>query len=166
MVFESTRISGLSTVHLPCVVLRGIPITPLMVSLCHLLYGSSLLISQTLDTPFRRCNETFCTEFQANFRICVWVHPVPGIHRDLPCQRLLSGSSTILEIISSRRARRSTKFPTKYWAVCVQYLVPVNLRGFPLNVAIWIQFTSDHLWASSWLTKNHDDFKRMTMNGS
>ena len=67
---------------------------------------------------------------------------------------------------SSRRARRSTKFPIKYLTKCVQDLVPINLQDFPLNVAVWSQFTSDHLWASSWLTKNHDDFKRMAMNES
>ena len=43
------------------------------------------------------------------------------------------------------------------------------LQSFPLNVAIWSQFTSDCSWASSWLskdyelTKDHEYFKRMAM---
>ena len=43
---------------------------------------------------------------------------------------------------------------------------PKLLQYFPLNVAIWSQFTSDCLWASFWLTQGHEDFKRMVMNES
>ena len=39
-----------------------------------------------------------------------------------------------------------------------------NLQDFPLKVAIWKQFMSDCLWASFWLSKNHEDFKRVAMN--
>ena len=46
------------------------------------------------------------------------------------------------------------------------YRNPTNLQESLLNVAIWSQFTSDCLWASSWLTKDHEDFKRMAMNRS
>ena len=35
-----------------------------------------------------------------------------------------------------------------------------NLQAFLLNVATWSQFTSDCLWASSWLTKDHADFEK------
>ena len=49
-------------------------------------------------------------------------------------------------------------------ARCGQY--PTNLQYSPLNVAMWSHFTSDCLWASSWLAKDHEDFKRMAMNGS
>ena len=37
---------------------------------------------------------------------------------------------------------------------------PTNIQDFLLNVAIWSQFTSDCLWDSSWLTKDHEHFKR------
>ena len=43
---------------------------------------------------------------------------------------------------------------------------PINLRPFPLNVAIGSELTTDCLCASSWLTKDHEDFKRMAMNES
>ena len=49
-------------------------------------------------------------------------------------------------------------------SVCARFgKDPNNLQDFPLNVAIWSQFTSDCLWASSWLTKDHEDFKTMAM---
>ena len=35
-----------------------------------------------------------------------------------------------------------------------------NIQDFLPNVAICSQFTSDCLWASSWLTKEHEDLKR------
>ena len=41
---------------------------------------------------------------------------------------------------------------------------PANLQDFKLNVAIWSKFTSDCLWASSWLAEDHNDFKRMATN--
>ena len=41
---------------------------------------------------------------------------------------------------------------------------PNMLQDFRLNVAIWSQSTSDCLWASSWLTKDREDFKRMAMS--
>ena len=41
---------------------------------------------------------------------------------------------------------------------------PNNLQDIPLNVTIWSPFTIDFLWASSWLSKDHEDLKRMTMN--
>ena len=47
----STRKSGLSTVHLPSVILQGTPIIFVMVSLSDLLCGSNLLISRALNTP-------------------------------------------------------------------------------------------------------------------
>ena len=43
---------------------------------------------------------------------------------------------------------------------------PTNFQDFQLNVALWSQFSSDYLWASSWLTKDHEDFKRMAMKKS
>ena len=47
----STRIPGQSTVHLSFVNLQSTPITFLMASLSHLLFGSNLLVSRTLNTP-------------------------------------------------------------------------------------------------------------------
>ena len=47
----STRFAGLSTVFLPSVILRGTPMTHLMVFLSHLLCGSILLMSRALNTP-------------------------------------------------------------------------------------------------------------------
>ena len=43
---------------------------------------------------------------------------------------------------------------------------PNNIQNFPLNVAIWSQVTRDCLWASSWLTKDHENFYRMAMKKS
>ena len=50
-VIGSTRTSGLSTVHLPSVILQDTPITLSMASMSHLLRGSDLRIPQVLNTP-------------------------------------------------------------------------------------------------------------------
>ena len=34
---------------------------------------------------------------------------------------------------------------------------PTNLQDSPLNAAIWSQFLSDWLWASSWLTEDRHE---------
>ena len=47
----STQASGLSTVHLPPVILHGTPITLLTASVSHLLCGSNLMISRALKKP-------------------------------------------------------------------------------------------------------------------
>ena len=66
---------------------------------------------------------------------------------------------------SSRRAGKSTNFTIKYWTGPVQDLVktPPNLEASPRNVAIRSLCTSDRLWASSWTTKDHEDFKSMAI---
>ena len=43
---------------------------------------------------------------------------------------------------------------------------PTDLRDFPFNIRIWSQFASDCLWASSWLSNDHEEFKRDAMNRS
>ena len=91
-----------------------------------------------------------------------------SISTPIPMEKITSGSSTILQTFSSRRARRSTNFAIKYLeSSCARFgNHPSNLQDFPLNVAIWSQFTSDCLGASSWHTQDHEDFKRMAMNKS
>ena len=43
-------------------------------------------------------------------------------------------------------------------SICARFgEYPANLQDFPLNFAIWSQFTFDCVWASSWLTKDHED---------
>ena len=81
-------------------------------------------------------------------------------------EKITSGSSMIWRRISSHRARRSTNFYSrKLDSICAGFVkYPNNLQDFPLNVAIWSHFTSDCLWASSWLRQDHDDFKRKAMN--
>ena len=37
---------------------------------------------------------------------------------------------------------------------------PTNLQDCPLNGAIWTPFKSDCLWASSWLTKDHERLQK------
>ena len=41
-----------------------------------------------------------------------------------------------------------------------------HFPDFPHSVAIWSQFTNGCQWTSSWLTKDHEDCKRMAMNTS
>ena len=41
---------------------------------------------------------------------------------------------------------------------------PADLCDFPLGISIWSQFTSDCLWAWFWLSKDHEDWKRMATN--
>ena len=91
-----------------------------------------------------------------------------SIFTPTPMEKITSGSSTILQTFSSRTARRSTNFAIKYLeSSCAIFGIhPSNLQDFPLNVAIWSQFTSDCLRASSWHTQDHEDFKRMAMNES
>ena len=43
---------------------------------------------------------------------------------------------------------------------------PADARDFPFNIAVWSQFTSNCLWSSLWLSKDHEDSKRMDMNKS
>ena len=94
----STRTSGLSTVHSPSVILQGTPITLMMASVSHLLCGSNLLISRTLNTPsaftmnILRC----CFASQAKFRTGIWDHSVHWICGDLLCQHLLAKRDELL----------------------------------------------------------------------
>ena len=82
-------------------------------------------------------------------------------------EKRTSESSMILQRISRRRVRESTNFTIKCRSLCARCGErPTNLYNSPLNVAIWSQITSDCSWASSWLTKDHDDFKRIAMNTS
>ena len=78
-------------------------------------------------------------------------------------EKITSASSTILQI-TSRRAPREHEFHNRVLSsLCVrlgEYLI--NLQDFPVNVAIWSQFTSDCLWLSSWLTKDEQTFLRNT----
>ena len=43
---------------------------------------------------------------------------------------------------------------------------PDNFHDVPLNMAMLSQFTSDWLWDSLWLGKDHENFKRVAMNKS
>ena len=65
------------------------------------------------------------------------------------------------------QGKEEHEFTIKYWTVFVQYFVNIlHLQDFPLNVPIWSLFICDCSWASSWLTKDNEDVKRMTMNSS
>ena len=68
------------------------------------------------------------------------------------------GSWTIQHRMSSRRARRSTKFTTKNCTVFVKDLVNI-----PSIFKITQPINERLLMASSWLTKDHEDFRRIAV---
>ena len=91
------------------------------------------------------------------------------VHLHPSKEKSISGGSSILQRISSRRARRSTTFlqpSIEQFFVQRVVNIPPIFKIFPLNVATWRQFTGDCFWASSWLAKDHADFHRTAMNKS
>ena len=51
-------------------------------------------------------------------------------------------------------------------SICVKYGKTTDFRNFPFNIAIRSQCASDCLWASLWLSKDHEEFKRVAMKNS
>ena len=87
----STRISGLSTVQLPSVILQGTPIAFLTASLSHLLCGSNLLVSGALNTPSAvpmKHSALLFRHSKPDFVLVLRIHSVHGVHGDLLCQHL------------------------------------------------------------------------------
>ena len=69
----------------------------------------------------------------------------------------------------SRRVRRSTNFTITYWTVFVQHLVhipPISKISRSTLRSRANSRATDCLWASSWPTNDHEDFKRMMMEES
>ena len=81
-----------------------------------------------------------------------------------------ASSSILVENNTSQAAERgrARHFTTRYLnSMCARFgQGPPNPQYFQLVVPIWNHFTSHCLWASSWLTKDHEDCKRMTMSQS
>ena len=65
----------------------------------------------------------------------------------------------------SLRTRRNRNFYTMVLhSICAKFgKDPTDLRDLPLNFATRSQFTSDCLWASFWLSKDQEEFKRVAM---
>ena len=161
---------------------RWAQLTPLVNIMTHTTFTQSKLsVSSAIVNPLffimsKRAGETFAASANAKQKR---VHCTAIIARKLTLRMPIWTITQYLHQITklevrfddpankfSLRIRRNRNSTRWYCAASVHNLgrTPTDLRYFAFNIAIWSQFTSDCLLASFWLSKDHEDFKRMAMN--
>ena len=121
----STRISGLSHVHLPSVILQSTSITFLTSYVFHLIYGF-----QSSDCPspeYTVCtpNEIFCpvvSRSKPNPKLVSRIHhSVPGSCGDLLCQHCLTKWDQMLVTVSCHAVFRMVSSRTTFFDIWTRY---------------------------------------------